>query len=171
MTAINIKTLGRSSITSGLVQLWRIASRLVLTPLIISSIGMEGYGVWTLVFSVAAYVQMTNASFGLAYTKFTAECVRSRSYDELTHIIGSGMTGVGAIAVLGLLLAWLFGEPLMVWLEVPAPMIGDAVIALLLVLGVLVLRMTLGCTLEILGGLQRIDLTYRLNALAYLIEF
>ena len=126
MAAINVKTLGRSAITSGLAQLWRIASRLILTPLIISSIGMEGYGVWTLVFSVAAYVQMTNASFGLAYTKFTAECVRHRRYDELSHIIGSGMTGVGSIAVLGLLLAWMFGEPVMTWLEVPEAMVSEA---------------------------------------------
>ncbi len=171
MAAINIKTLGRSAITSGLAQLWRIASRLILTPLIISSIGMEGYGVWTLVFSVAAYVQMTNASFGLAYTKFTAECVRHRRYDELSHIIGSGMTGVGSIAVLGLLLAWLFGEPVMAWLEVPEAMVPDAALALVMVLGVLVVRMTVGCTMEILAGLQRIDLTHRLNAFSYLLEF
>lgn len=171
MTAINIKTLGRSSITSGLAQLWRILSRLILTPLIISSIGFEGYGVWTLVFSVAAYVQMTNASFGLAYTKFTAECVRHRRYDELTHIIGSGMTGVGSIAVLGLLAAWLYGEPIMAWVGAPPEMVPDAALALVMILGVLVLRMTVGCTLEILGGLQRIDLTFRLNALSYLIEF
>lgn len=171
MTAIDIKTLGRSSITTGLVQLWRIASRLILTPLIIATLGWAGYGAWTLVFSVAAYVQMTNASFGLAYTKFTAECVRQRRYDELTHIIGSGMTAVGSIALLGLGLAWLVGEPLLRWLEVPAPLVADTALALLIVLGVLVLRMTVGCTLEILGGLQRIDLTQRLNALGYLVEF
>lgn len=171
MSAINIKTLSRSAITSGLAQLWRIASRLILTPLIISSIGMEGYGVWTLVFSVAAYVQMTNASFGLAYTKFTAECVSRRRYDELSHIIGSGMTGVGAIALLGLALAWWLGEPIMRWLEVPPAMVADAALALVIVLGVLVLRMTIGCSLEILAGLQRIDLNQRLNALSYLVEF
>lgn len=171
MTAIDIKTLGRSSITTGLVQLWRIASRLVLTPIIIGTLGWAGYGAWTLVFSVAAYVQMTNASFGLAYTKFTAECVRHRRYDELTHIIGSGMTAVGSIAALGLMAAWLFGEPLLRWLEVPGPLVADTALALVIVLGVLVLRMTVGCTLEILGGLQRLDLTQRLNALAYLIEF
>jgi O-antigen/teichoic acid export membrane protein len=171
MTAIDIKTLGRSSITTGLVQLWRIASRLILTPLILAKLGWAGYGAWTLVFSVSAYVQMTNASFGLAYTKFTAECVRTRRYDELTHIIGSGMTAVGSISVMGLGAAWLWGEPLLRWLEVPEPLVADTTVALLVVLGVLVLRMTLGCTLEILGGLQRTDLTQRLNALSYLIEF
>ncbi|MCX4240783.1 lipopolysaccharide biosynthesis protein [Paraliomyxa miuraensis] len=171
MTAIDIKTLGRSSITTGLVQLWRIASRLVLTPIIIGKLGWAGYGAWTLVFSVAAYVQMTNASFGLAYTKFTAEYVRHRRFDELTHIIGSGMAAVGSTAAVGLAIAWLVGEPLMAWLGVPTPLVADTSLALVIVLSVLVLRMTWGCTLEILGGLQRLDLTQRLNALGYLIEF
>ena len=171
MTAINIKTLGRSSLTGGVAQLWRILSRFILTPVIIAQIGMDGYGVWTLVFSVAAYVEMTNVSLGLAYTKFTAECVRHRRYDELTHIIGSGMSVVGSVAVVGLLLAWLFGEPLLEALNVPPHMVGDAAIALLIVTGMLLLRMTVGCTLEILAGLQRIDLTYRLYVLASIVDF
>jgi O-antigen/teichoic acid export membrane protein len=171
MTAIDIKTLGRSSITTALVQLWRIASRLVLTPIILVKLGWAGYGAWTLVFSLSAYVQMTNASFGLAYTKLTAECVRQRRFEELTHIIGSGMTAVGAISLVGLGAAWLFGEPLLRWLEVPPALVGDTAMALVVVLTVLVLRMTVGCTLEILGGLQRLDLTQRLNALSVLVEF
>lgn len=171
MTAIDIKTLGRSSITTALVQLWRIASRLVLTPIILAKLGWAGYGAWTLVFSLSAYVQMTNASFGLAYTKLTAEHVRHRRFDELTHVIGSGMTAVGAIAVLGLVGAWALGEPLLRWLEVPPALVHDTAVALVVVLAVLVLRMTVGCTLEILGGLQRLDLTQRLNALSVLVEF
>ncbi|MEX1366688.1 MAG: oligosaccharide flippase family protein [Nannocystaceae bacterium] len=171
MTAINIKTLGRSSLTGGVAQLWRILSRLILTPIIIGQIGMEGYGVWTLVFSVAAYVEMTNVSLGLAYTKFTAECVRQRRYDELTHIIGSGMTMVGSVAVVGMLAAWLFGESLLDALNVPQELVSDGAIALLIVTGMLLLRMTVGCSLEILAGLQRIDLTFRLYVLASIVDF
>lgn len=171
MTAIDIKTLGRSSLATAFVQLWRIASRLVLTPIIIAKLGWAGYGAWTLVFSLSAYVQMTNASFGLAYTKFTAECVRHRRFEELSHIIGSGMTAVGGVAVLGLGASWVFGEPILRWLEVPEALVADTAIALVIVLAVLVLRMTVGCTLEILGGLQRLDLTQRLNGISVLVEF
>ncbi len=171
MTAINIKTLGRSSITGGLAQVWRILSRFILTPIIIGSIGLPGYGAWTLVFSVAAYVQMTNASLGMAYTKFTAECVRHRRYDELTHIIGSGMAGVGVLGLVGLAAAWLFGEPLMRALNVPPDLVADAALALTIVVATIVLRMTIGSTLEVLAGLQRIDLTYRLTVVASIIDF
>nr|MCH9682469.1 oligosaccharide flippase family protein [Deltaproteobacteria bacterium] len=169
--AINIKTLGRSSITGGLAQLWRILSRFVLTPVIINAIGFEGYGVWTLVFSAAAYVQMTNASLGLAYTKFTAECVRHRRFDELTYIIGSGIASVGALGLAGLAASILWGEPMMRALGVPEALLTDSVWALAIVVGTIVLRMTVGATLEILAGLQRIDLTYRLYVIASVIDF
>lgn len=171
MGKVNLRTLGRNSIVAGLAELWRIASRFILTPIIIGVLGMEGYGVWTLVFSVAAYVSMVNASFGAAYVKFTAECVRNEDYDRLSRILGSGMTGIGGVAALGLVAAYLLGEPILRGLNTPPDMVQDAHGALLIVMGCLVLRMTLGCTLEMLAGLQRIDLTYRLYILASLIEF
>ncbi|MEM7153620.1 MAG: lipopolysaccharide biosynthesis protein [Myxococcota bacterium] len=171
MTAINIKTLARSSLTGGAAQLWRILSRFILTPVIIGAIGLPGYGVWTLVFSVAAYVQMSNASLGLAYTKFTAECVRKGTYDELTHIIGSGIALVTPIGVIGLGVAWWWGEALLLALRVPAELAPDAAIALVVIIFTVLLRMTVGCTLEVLAGLQRIDLTYRLYVLASMVEF
>ena len=92
----------------------------------------------------------------------------TRDYDAI--VIGSGMTAVGGVAVLGLGAAWIIGEPILRWSEVPPELVADTAIALLVVLAVLVLRMTVGCTLEILGGLQRLDLTQRLNAISVLVE-
>lgn len=171
MGKVNLKTLGRNSLFAGLAEVWRILSRFILTPVIIGALGMEGYGVWTLVFSVAAYVSMVNASFGAAYVKFTAECVRTDDYDRLSRILGSGMTGIGAVAMLGVVGAYLLGEPILRGLNTPPELMDDARWALVIVMFCLVLRMTVGCTLEMLAGLQRIDLTYRLYIVASIIEF
>lgn len=171
MAAINIKTLGRSSITGGLAQLWRVLSRFILTPVIINELGMSGYGVWTLVFSIAAYVDMSNVSLGLAYTKFTAECVRKRRFDELSRIIGSGIALVTPIGVAGVLVAAIWGESILGRLNVPTELLSDATWALVVIIAMMLLRMTVGCRLEILAGLQRIDLTFRLYVIASIIEF
>jgi O-antigen/teichoic acid export membrane protein len=168
---VDLKTLGRNSLVAGLSEIWRIASRFVLTPVIIAAIGLEGYGTWTLVFSVAAYVSMANASMGLAYTKLTAECVHAQTYDRLERVLGSGMTGIGSVAALGLLATLLFGPSVLRGLGVPADQLGEANTALLLVMGTLVMRMTIGCAHEVLAGLQRIDLTYRLQILASIVDF
>lgn len=148
-----------------------MASRFILTPLIIGALGFEGYGVWALVFSVAAYVSMANASFGLAYTKFTAECVLSGEYDRLARIVGSGIVGIGGIALLGLGASVLWGESIMRLLRTPEVMVADAGLALVLVMVALVLRMTVGCCHEILSGLQRMDLASKLTIVGSLLEF
>jgi O-antigen/teichoic acid export membrane protein len=171
MAAIDLETLGRSSLTGALAQVWRMLSRFILTPLIIAQVGMEGYGTWTLVFSLAAYVDMSNLGLGLAYSKFTAECVRRQQYERLEQILGAGIAAIVPLGLLGLGLAWWLGESILEGLRVPPELVADAAFAMLLVIATIVLRMTVGCRLEILAGLQRIDLTFRLQVLASLVEF
>ena len=171
MAAVNLKTLGRSSLTGGMAQAWRILSRFILTPIIIDQIGMKGYGVWTLVFSLAAYVDMSNLSLGLAYTKFTAEYTRQRRFADLQRILGSGIALVTPIGLIGLAIAWLLGEPILSGLGVPDHLLPGANVALMVIIGMMLLRMTVGCRLEVLAGLQRIDLTFNLYILTSIVEF
>lgn len=170
MAKVDLKTLGRNSLVAALAEVWRVVSRFILTPIIIAFIGLEGYGVWTLVFSVAAYVSMANVSFGMAYTKFTAECVHHQQYDRLARIIGSGMVGIGTVALLGFGATLLWGEAIMLALQVPAEHAGDAATGLSIVVGTLMVRMTIGCAYEVLSGLQRMDLMSRVTVIASLID-
>ncbi|MCA9709878.1 MAG: lipopolysaccharide biosynthesis protein [Myxococcales bacterium] len=171
MAAIDIKTLGRSSITGALAQGWRILSRFILTPIIIAQVGMEGYGAWTLVFSLAAYVDMSNLGLGLAYSKFTAECVRRGQHERLEQILGAGIAAIVPVGLGGLAIAWWLGDAILEGLRVPPDLVADASFAMLAVIAAIVLRMTVGCRLEILAGLQRIDLVFRLQVVASIIEF
>ena len=171
MARVSLDNLGRSFVFGTLAEGWRIGSRFVLTPIVLAHIGLRGYGVWTLLFSLAAYVSIANVGFGVSYIKFTAECVRTREYDRLRGIIGAGISGVGAFAVVGLAVAWFLGAAILRGLNVPEDMLDDARIAMMIVMTVLVLRLTIGCSLEILSGLQRIDLTHRLTILASFVEF
>lgn len=171
MAAIDIKTLGRSSLTGALAQAWRILSRFILTPLIIAQLGMEGYGAWTLVFSLAAYVDMSNLGLGLAYSKLTAECVRRQQYERLEQILGAGIAAIVPVGLFGLFVAWWLGESILEGLRVPPALVADASFAMLAVIAAIVLRMTMGCRLDILAGLQRIDLTFRLQVVASIVEF
>ncbi len=171
MAKVELSTLARSSVVAWLAEAWRIGSRFILTPLVLSQIGKDGYGVWTLVFSVSNYVSMVNASFGVAYIKVTAECARSGDRERLERLLGSGMMAIGGIAVIGLLVTWAVGELILAAINVPPEWLHQGRIALLMVMGCLVLRMSFGCALEVLAGLQRIDLQYRLSILASIIEF
>lgn len=171
MAKVEFKTLARSSVVAWLAEAWRIGSRFVLTPIVLSQIGKEGYGVWTLVFSLSNYVSMVNASFGVAYVKATAECLRTGERERLERVLGSGMVAIGGVALLGLVATWLLGDLILAAINVPAEYVGQGKIALVLVMFCLVLRMSLGCALEVLGGLQRFDLASRLSILGSIVEF
>jgi O-antigen/teichoic acid export membrane protein len=171
MAKVDLDTLGRNSVVGALAELWRIGSRFVLTPVVVAAIGFEGYGAWTLLFGVAAYVTMVNASFGVAYTKYTAECARTGEWDRLARILGSGVAGIGGLAVVALALVWLLADPVLRGLNVPSELLADARTALFAIMAVVVLRLSIGCTLEVLSGLQRIDIAHRLSILASVIEF
>jgi O-antigen/teichoic acid export membrane protein len=171
MAKVELSTLARSSVVAWLAEAWRVGSRFVLTPIVLSQIGTAGYGVWTLVFSVSNYVAMVNASFGIAYIKATAECARSGDRDRLEGVLGAGMLAIGGFAVFGLVVIWLLGELLLAAINVPPEWLHQARLALMMIMGCLVLRMSFGCALEVLSGLQRVDLQYRLSILGSFVEF
>ncbi len=73
MAQVTARALGRRSLYGLVAQIWRIGSGFVLTALIIARIGLEGYGVWTLLFSLCAYATVVDKTFSTAFSKFAAE--------------------------------------------------------------------------------------------------
>lgn len=171
MAEVNAKSLARSSLYAGLAQIWRIGSRFVLTPIIIAKLGLEGYGTWTLLFGICAYVSMFNTSFGFAYSKFSAEYDRKKDYGRLAEIIGSGIALIGGVAFLALSALWLLRMPILRVLNVPQGLLDDAGWALLIVAVCLLLRMSFGCVFQVLAGLQRMDLQHKMTILASALDF
>ncbi len=171
MARVSFEKIGRSFAAGALAEVWRIGSRFIITPIILGAVGLSGYGVWTLLFSLAEYVSIGNVGIGVAYNKYTAECVRRGEYERLQGIIGAGIAGIGSVAVVGIIAAWFFGEPLLRAVNVPEAMVADAHLAMMGVMAVVVGRLTLGCSYEILAGLQRIDLYHKLSMLASVVEF
>lgn len=170
MSRVNAKNLGRNSFFAFFEQGWRIGTRLIITPLIITLIGMDGYGTWALLFAITAYINLTEVSFGMAYSKYTAEYDTREDYKTLSHIIGSGIALVGTIAMIGLAILWFIKDPVLRLLNVPPAAHDDASLALMIVAACLAIRMSVGCVFQILAGLQRIDLQYKTKIMVTTIE-
>lgn len=162
MSKVTAKKMGRSSLYAGLSEIWRIVSRIALTPLIITQVGLAGYGTWVLLFGVCAYITMFNTSFSLAYAKYTAEYDGQEKYTELSEIISTGMVLVGTLAIIPLSIIWLFRNPILEVLNVPGALLSDAGLALLLVSIAVLIQMSIGGLLQVLKGLQRTDLAYKI---------
>ncbi|MCB9867703.1 MAG: oligosaccharide flippase family protein [Phycisphaerales bacterium] len=171
MSEVTGRRLASNSLFAVIEQVWRIGSRIIITPMIIHRLGMDGYGVWTLLFTICAYVNAVDANFGVAYNKLAAEHDAHRDYARLSQILGAGMTLVGLIALVALSGIWLARMPILRFFSVPEPMLVDAGWALLVVSACVVLRMSVGCAFPVLQGLQRTDLRNVLSIAASAIEF
>jgi len=152
-------------------EVWRILSRLVLTPIIISKVGLAGYGTWAVLFSITAQFGVVKASFGAAYVKLTAEYDSKGDYKTLTSIISSGMVLVLGFSVVALGVLWAFRLPLLRALNVPDESLQEAAAALMIVATVVLLQLSAGAVNRALEGLQRLDLVYMLNILGSVIDF
>ena len=79
----------------GFATVLRVATGIFIAPLLISKAGIEGYGVWALLFSISGTVGATTGSISLAFTKFTAEYAGRDEYDKLAGLLGSGFLLIG----------------------------------------------------------------------------
>jgi len=171
MSAVSVRTLARSSVYVNAAQLWQMGSRLVLTPLVIARLGLAGYGAWTLVFSLCSYAIALDAGAGWVYAKLTAELDERREYALLSEVISSGLVLVGSAAALGLSGVWLARAWLLPLLGVPQHLLHETARTLAVLAVAVVFEASAGCVLDVLAGLQRMDLQYRFIILGSVAEF
>lgn len=172
MARVSLRGLLRSSGVAGVAQVVRALSSLLLTPIILAAIGLDGFGVWALIFSLSNSIHVLGVSFGNAYAKFTADYDARRDYEGLAERIGSGLVMISGTSAVGLSLLVFFREPLLRGIGVPEELLSPAATALLTVSITVFGMMSLGCVRQILGGLQRTDLgeaTRMASSIVYLI--
>jgi O-antigen/teichoic acid export membrane protein len=135
-----------------------IVSGLVVTPIVVRSLGKPGYGAWTFIGAVTIYLSVLDFGVGPAIVRFAAAARGRRAASELNEIASSGLALYAAIGALtlpvGLALAWIVP-----WAaHVPHRLVWDARVATALVVCSLALRFPLGLFNNLLVAQQRWDL-------------
>ena len=171
MSEITGRGLARSSLQMQAAQLSQMALRLVLTPLVIARLGLEGYGVWVLLFSLCSYATALNTGVAWAYVKLTAELDERRDYAVMAQVVSSGAALMTTVAAVLLGALWLARAALLPRIGVPLPRLAEAQTVLAVLSAAVVVEAGLGCTLYVLAGLQRMDLQYRLMLAGSLADF
>src|SRR5262245_32318527 len=171
MAEVTRRGLARNLLFGILAEGWRIGSRFILTPIILANIGIEGYGVWTLLFSITAQVALLNTSFGAAYAKLTAELDAQERYAQIGAELGSGMLIMGVLSLLGGSIVFWLRDTLLLAMGVPLDMLEAASSALIIVVGIFLLRFVFGAMRRVLEGLQRLDLVLKTDIVTSFIEF
>ncbi|MGH3003196.1 MAG: polysaccharide biosynthesis C-terminal domain-containing protein [Gaiellaceae bacterium] len=135
-----------------------IASGLVVTPIVVHSLGKSSFGIWSFIGSVTIYLSILDFGVGPSIVRFGAEARGRRADEDLNAVASTGLAIYGAIGFvtlpLGLGLAWLVP-----WIiGAPHARVWDARIATALVVAGLAARFPLGLFNNLLVAQQRWDL-------------
>ena len=68
-----------------------MAATIVLTPLIISSLGEERFGIWSLTLLFTSYISFLDFGIGLAYSKYIAEYYAKGQLDKINSVVVCGI--------------------------------------------------------------------------------
>lgn len=135
-----------------------IVSGLVVTPVVIHSIGKTAFGLWAVIGSVTIYLSVLDFGVGPSIVRFGAEARGRGATDDLNSIASTGLAMYAAIGLvtlpIGFALAWVL--PLIV--GAPHHLVWDTRVSTLLVVLSLALRFPLGLFNNLLVARQRWDL-------------
>jgi len=84
-------------------------SALLLTPYLFRSLGIDGFGTWSVIFTLTTVFTMLEVGFSAGTTKFVAEHRATGQRRELEQTIGAAVTLMAAFGVIALAVCALIG--------------------------------------------------------------
>ena len=90
----------------------QVAVGFFLTPFIISYLGKDGYGIWTLVGSFIGYYGLFNLGVGSAITRYIARYAAQKDDKRLNEIANTALAMFCATGLLAILISFLVAAPL-----------------------------------------------------------
>ncbi len=140
-----------------------LAVTLVLSPVLLASLGLERFGLWSLLWAVTGSLGLLDGRVGAAMTPLAATAWARGERARLSRLMGTGLAFyvVLGLAEFGGALLWARTPRLVAWIAEPLREEGRA--ALVLAVGVFALNSVTSVYTGLLHGLQRFDLASRVS--------
>jgi O-antigen/teichoic acid export membrane protein len=132
-----------------------ILTGLVAIPVVIDSLGMDGYGAWEAVYAVCLTMGVVQSTMGGVLLWRFSQAFGRGSSEEIQRLVGYGLFVALCISCLTTPTAWIFREQLTALLRIPAEFHSAAVIALPCVVGCMLIGALTEVFAALLCGSQR----------------
>jgi O-antigen/teichoic acid export membrane protein len=147
-----------------------VLARIVVVPVMIRHLGLDGYGIWAVLMSIAAYITLGGAGVKSAFQKYVAEATGTGDYDRASRLLSTGTAAVLLLSVVVLVPLAVFSHSLAVAVGVPASFLVPASQAIRY-LAITAIVVNVSQTYQsILMGAHRIDLREKLNVVLDLLN-
>ncbi|HCT60737.1 MULTISPECIES: hypothetical protein [Acidobacterium] len=170
-TASVHSTVRRNVSATMLARVGYMVTRILIPPFVLARIGLDAYGIWSMVFILVSYVGISTLGISNVYIKYVAEFNARREYDRINSLLSTGLA-ITLPMCSAIFVAIFFGWPWIApFLHLPAAHAQDGRDAVLIVLGVFLASISLNAFSDTLTGMQEIAAAQTFWTLGYLVEF
>lgn len=167
MTSEIYKKIGRNSIFNLIRRLIAFPIGLILAPITIKYIGVEGYGIWVLIQTLLTYSSVMDMGLSPAVTKYTAEYDAQKDHFKITQICNT-LFVVYIFLCLVLFLMVFVGKGFIVDSLIKPVTIPKETVSFALIISILVFAFNMSFNVypSFLNGLQRMDITNKIGSIS-----
>jgi O-antigen/teichoic acid export membrane protein len=163
-------SIGRSTLFGILGTVVQVGTRIVTVPIVISHLGLGGYGIWNIIMNTANYMRFGSVGVKTAFQKYVAEATGNGDYETANKLLSTGFVLMLILSVAGLLPLSLYSHQIAKIAGVPPEFIVSAAGAISL-LALIMVMSNVGATFEaiIMGG-HRVDLARKFGTVLVVME-
>ena len=163
-------SIGKNTIFGVLNSVVWAGTRLITVPIVISHLGLGGYGIWSIIMATGAYMRFGTAGIKSAFQKYVAEATGTGDYEKASRLVSTGSICILILSILGLIPIGIFSHKIAKASGVPPEFLFSAA-ASITVLAFTYLISNFGAAFEaIVTGGHRLDLTRKFNAVLAICE-
>lgn len=165
----------RSTITSNikaslLSNIFYLATRLCIPPIVLAYISLAEYGLWSYCFIILGYLGMGVFGITNVYVRYVAIYLHQRKYRRINSLLSTGIFSISIVCLCLLVLLW-FGIPWLLDTFHVDPELHEE--AFILIIGTTLIFMsdlTIGAFTYVLHSLQEIVIEKKIWALSFTAE-
>lgn len=156
-------SIGKNTLFGVIGNIVHVLVRIAVVPIMVVRLGLDGYGIWAVLMSIAAYITFGGAGVKSAFQKYVAEATGSGDFDRASRLLSTGTAAVLLISVLLLVPVIVLSKSLAIAVGVPKIFLYDASQAIRLLALTAVLGNVSQTYQSIIMGAHRIDLWQKIN--------
>lgn len=156
--------LARNSALYAMKSVVALAAMLLVTPVIIGTVGTDQYGIWALAGVLTSYTQLSDFGITESLVKYAAEYHARRETDQLNRLVNTALVQLLCLALLiGSALYLLMPSVTELLLKVPPRFQEEAVLIFRLSIGIFLCNLVFGVFNSLVISTQSIGYTSAIN--------
>jgi len=160
------------NISSGWMQiLLSLIFTIMITPLVINTLGREMYGLWILIFNIVGYLYLADFGITNSISRIYSKYNILNNKEKLGSLIYTIYIIIFLIDIFIILFSYIFYEQIMSFLEVSENLESTFLILFIIAISEVVMQMILRVNIGILQGIHKFHITNNLNSLNIIVKF